>query len=193
MEVTILKATERSENPKNARKAGFTPGVLNEHDTTSTSVQFDSAELNKLLVKHGSNAKVWIEMNKKKRFGVIKEVQKSPVEGKVIHVSIQLISKDQEIKMILPITFHGREDLTNRSLELHVTKSEIEVEGKASLMPDTVLIDVSKRALGDIITMVDFVLPKGITMLDAKHETYATIKVRRGALVEEPAEATPAQ
>ncbi|HYE69289.1 MAG TPA: hypothetical protein VEA58_11800, partial [Anaerovoracaceae bacterium] len=84
MEVTILKAAERSEKPKHVRNAGFTPGVLNGPGTTSASVQFESKALNRIIIDHGMNAKLWVEIGSEKKFGYIKEVQTHPVERKII-------------------------------------------------------------------------------------------------------------
>ncbi len=191
MEETILKATMRTESPKKTREAGFTPGVLNEHDTTSTSVQFDTPSLIKVIAKHGSNAKVWVEMDKKKRFGFVKEVQRHPVEGKIIHVAIQLMSKDQDVKMRLPIAFHGRDELEHRLLQVHVYKADMEVVAKATLMPDMVVTDVSKKGEGDSITLADFNLPKELRVSDAENEIYAMIRAKKEIPVEEPEEVKP--
>ena len=193
MEETILRATVRTESPKKIRNSGFTPGVLNESDTTSTAVQFDTIALNKVLARHGSNAKIWVSMETGKRFGYIKEVQKHPVEAKVLHVSIQLLTKGQEVKMHLPITFHGRDGLEHLSLQLQVLKSEIEVEGIGTDMPDTVMSDLTAKKLGDTITAADFNLPKGIRVLDAPQEIYAVIKAARAAVVEEVEEVKPVE
>ncbi len=191
MEETILKATVRRDAPQKVRKAGFTPGVLNESDTTSTTVQFDTLALNKVLTRHGPNAKIWVEMDKKKRFGFIKEVQRHPVEGKVIHIAVQLLAKDQEVKMHLPVVFHGREELEHRFLQVQVHKAEIEVMGKATLMPDAVAADVSKLESGDTITAKNFNLSKEMKILDEENEIYAVIKTMKEEVVEEPEEVKP--
>lgn len=188
MEETILKAMKRTEAPKTVRKAGFIPGVLNESDTTSTSVQFETTVLNKIISKHGPNAKIWINIDGKKEFGFIKEIQRHPVEGKVIHISVQLVKMDQEIKMHIPIAFHGRDELEHKFLQLQVYKSEVEVTGKASSMPDTIVADITKKELGDDITVVDFHFPKEIKILDAADEIYAVIKAVKEEIVEEVAE-----
>jgi large subunit ribosomal protein L25 len=188
MEETILKATVRTESPKKARQAGFTPGVLNEHDTTSTSVQFETPVLNKVISKHGPNAKIWVEMGKKKRFGFIKEVQRHPVEGKVIHIAVQLMKENQEVKMHLPIAFHGRDELEHRLLQVHIYKADMEVVAKAALMPDVVVTDVSKKQAGDTVSLADFKLPAGLRVLDGEHEIYAVVKVAKEIHAEEPAE-----
>lgn len=185
MEKTILMAEVRDENPKKARDAGFIPGVLNGPKTTSTSVKFEASALNRILVAHGTNAKVWIDMNGEKTFGFIKEVQKDPVDKRVLHVSVLLVTKDQDVKMQLPITYHGREELENKFLLLQIYKTEIDVIGKTDLMPDVVIVDVSQKELGDSITAKDLRLPKGLHITDQENEVYAHIKAARAVVVEE--------
>lgn len=192
MEETILKAIARSDSPNKIRKAGFVPGALNGEGTTSTSVQFEAGAVNKIIAKHGSNAKIWVEFGEEKKFGYIMEVQKHPVDAKVIHVSIKLVSADQEIKVRLPIMIHGSEELEHKLLQVQVYKSEIEVMGKATLMPDTVTVDVSKKELGETITAIDFNLPKEIKILEPENETFAVIKAAKEDVVETPAEVKPA-
>ncbi|HWQ77562.1 MAG TPA: 50S ribosomal protein L25 [Anaerovoracaceae bacterium] len=195
MEVTILKATERSEKPKKVRDAGFIPGVLNAPGTTSASVQFETKALNRIIMKHGTNAKIWVELGSEKKFGFVKEVQTHPVQRNIIHVAIQLVSQDQEIKMQLPILFQGSDELEQRLLRVHVNKSEVEVVGKAALIPDMAVVDVSEKKSEDNVTAIDFHLPAEIKILDPEHEVYAIIKAIREGIAEKPEEeeATPAE
>ncbi len=188
MEETVLKAIERSDKPNRVRQNGFIPGVLNEPDTTSISVQFDAAELNKTIANHGTKAKLWIEVNGKKKFGLIKEVQSNPVKGVILHVSIQVVQQDKDVKLQLPIALHGHDNLRHRMLQAQVLKSEIEVLGKATLMPDVVTVDLSKKELGDSVTAKDFDLHPDIQILDAEDEAYAVIKAVRETTAEGPAE-----
>jgi len=192
MEEIILKTMLRTDTPKKVRLAGFIPGVLNESDLTSTSVQFVGTELNKIISKHGSNAKVWVTIGDDKKFGFIKEVQKSPLDRKIIHIAIQLVSKDQEIKMQLPISYHGREELEHKQLQVQVYKAEIDVSGKAVLMPDVIIVDVSKKELGDTITAADLNISAEIKIHDAENEIYAVIKAIKEVVEEEPEEAAAA-
>jgi len=188
MEEIILKTMLRTDTPKKVRLAGFIPGVLNASDLTSTSVQFVGTELNKIISKHGSNARVWVTIGDDKKFGFIKEVQKSPVDRKIIHIAIQLISKDQEVKMQLPIAFHGRDELENKQLQVQVYKAEVDVSGKAALMPDLLIVNVSKKELGDTITAADLNISAEIKVLDAEDEIYAVIKAVKEVVEEEPEE-----
>jgi len=182
MKDKTLKATVRSGNAKQVRDAGFIPGVLNDHAAISTSVQFEAAPLNKVIAQHGVNAKIWVKLDDEKTYGYIKEVQRNPVEGKVIHVAVQLVGKDQNVHLPLPIVFHGREDLESRQLQLHVYKQEIEVSGTTELMPAVAVIEVSKKEAGDSVTGADLNLPKGIKLVDPETEIFAVIKMARKGL-----------
>lgn len=192
MEKTIIKATGRSADAKIAKNSGFIPGVLNGPGTASTSVSFEIIPMNKIIAKHGKNAKLWVELDNEKKFGFIKEVQRHPVEGKLIHVAIQMLAKDQEVKMQLPITYHGSAELEHKMLQLQVYKSEIKVSGIGANMPDSVMVDVSAKESGDNVTAADFDLPKDIVILDSEDEIYAGIKTVREEMVEEPEAVKPA-
>jgi large subunit ribosomal protein L25 len=183
MEETILDAVERTMQPKRCREAGFTPGVLyGDSVTNAITVQFETAALKKILATHGSNAKVWVKYGGNKKFGFVKEVQRHPVTAKVTHIDVFLVSQDHEVKMQIPITFEGRDSLDNVQLQVH--KSEIEVLGKAALMPEAVVVDVSTMALGDTITSVNFNLDKQLKITDSENEVYGIITVLRELAVE---------
>ena len=192
MEAIILKTMMRTESPKKVRKAGFVPGVLNESDTTSTSVQFEAAALQKVISQHGSNAKVWVALGESKKFGLIKEIQKSPLDRNIVHVSVQLVSLDQDVKMQIPITYHGREELEHRMLHVQVYKLDIDVSGRADAMPDTVSVDVSGKEAGDMITAAELNLSADITVQNDDNEIYAVIKPVRVIKEEEPEETAEA-
>lgn len=193
MENTIIKATGRNGTTKIIKNSGIIPGVLNGPGTTSTSVTFESKLLDKIIAEHGKNAKLWVELDNKKEFGFIKEVQRHPVEKKIIHVSIQLLSKGQEVKMDLPIIYHGNVELEHKLLQLQVYKSEVKVSGIGANMPDSVVVNVSEKEFGDNITAIDLNLPKEIIILDSDNEIYAGIKGIRVEQAEEPEEVKPAE
>ena len=174
MEETILNAVVRTMDPKQCRVAGFTPGVLyGDSITNAISVQFESGDLKRIIASHGARAKVWVNLGEDKKFGFIKELQRDPVTLKLIHTDIFIVSQDHEVKMLIPIDFEGRENLDN--VMLQVQKPEIEVMGKAVLMPDSVTVDVSNLVLGDTITAKSFTLDQQIKVTDSEDEVYATI------------------
>jgi large subunit ribosomal protein L25 len=186
MKETVLKTDLRTGSPKQVRAEGFIPGVLHGPGTQSASVQFEKSAFIRILTKHGSNAKVWIELNKEKHFGILKEIQKDPLDKSIIHVTFHLVEQNQEIKMIVPVVFNGRDDLENRFLMLQTLKEHVEVSGKASSMPESIVVDVTGKQLNDFVTTSDLVLPKNVRILSSENETYAHVRELRQIGVAEP-------
>lgn len=176
MEEVILEAVARLKQSGKFKEIGFVPGVLYGDDITgATSVMFDSIALKKVISHHGSNAKVWIKLDNTKKFGFIKDVQKDAISGNLTHIDVQIVAKDHEIKMQIPVVFKGDDNLKNIQLELQVYKSEINVSGKMALMPDAIYVDVSEKKLGDAITVKDFELDKQINVIENEDEVYGVI------------------
>lgn len=153
MQEVILEAVERVKQSGKFKEDGYVPGVLyGDGITNAASVKFDEKALNKILSEHGPNAKIWINYMDSKKFGFIKEVQRKPMSAAVMHLDVQIVSKDHEIKRQIPIIYKGEDTLKTRQLQLQVYKTDITVFGKIAVIPDSVYVDVSESQLGDTIT-----------------------------------------
>lgn len=189
MKQTVLKAASRTASLKQARQAGFIPGVLHGPGAASTPVQFERSDFLRLLHMHGSNAKIWIELGKEKHFGILKEIQKDPLDRSIVHVTVHLVSQDQEIKVHTLLVFSGREDLENRSLMLQTVKEQVELSGKAASIPEAIHVDVTGKVFGDAVTTKDIRVPKGVRILDGDDELFAVVRELYHGTAAEPAEA----
>lgn len=176
MEKTVLKADLRQDKPSVIRRKGYVPGVLHGPGTLSTSVQFKGTDLIRAFAKHGSNAKIYVKLNNKSSYAIVKEVQYDPVDRQIVHVMIHLVSQDQEIKMTVPIAYIGREELENRLLTLQIVKPEIDLTGRAAAMPEAITVDVTGKQIDDAITSEELGLAGELTILDAEDELYAIVK-----------------
>jgi large subunit ribosomal protein L25 len=183
MSEIILDATERK-NGK-FKESGFVPGILyGDGVETATAVKFDEKSLNRILSSNGNSAKLWININNSKKFGFIKEVQRKHLTRNVTHVDIQIVSKDHEIKIQIPVNFKGEDVLKSRQLQLQIHRTELTVFGKMDLMPDSIDIDVSDMNSGDTITINNFGLDK---LLKTENEdvVFATVVNLRAQQAEE--------
>lgn len=189
----VLNAQPRIKKTKKFREEGFIPGVLyGDAVAKADSVKFEEPALKKILSQHGSNVKLWVKLGEDKKFGFIKEIQRHPVSNKIIHVDIQLTSKDHEIKDQIPIVFKGEDKLRMRQLQLIVNKSDVEVLGKIDLIPESISVDVAEKSLGDTITVKDLGLNKQLKIHDKQEEIYASIsKIEDNVSEEETDEEAP--
>ena len=189
MNETILDAFERIPTKHKFNEEGFIAAVMyGDKIQEAISVKIELESLIKILKKHGSNAKVWVKYGEEKRFGFVKEIQRHPVSAKINHIDIQIVSLDQEVKLQLPITFNGEDNLIDNLLELNVYKTEIDVFGTMAIMPDYVTIDVAERKLGDTVTIKDFDLNEKIKVTDEEDVIYAAIVARKEIVEEEEEE-----
>ncbi|MGI6299073.1 MAG: 50S ribosomal protein L25 [Saccharofermentanales bacterium] len=179
MKETTLLAQNRTGKPKQLRREGFIPGVLNSSDTTSFSVQFEAGPLKKLVSQQGPSAKLRVSMDGTESVGFIKEIQRNPVDSSIVHVAIQLVRQDESIRLALPITYHNREDLEYRDLLLTIVKAEVTVAGKPADMPNHIAVDLTGREADSTITPEELNLPAGLELQDAEDEIYAVVKQAR--------------
>jgi len=186
MEKVILNAFERTAGNKRFKEDGFIAGVIyGDSVKVATSVKFELLPLRKILAQHGANAKVWVKLGEDMKFGFVKEIQRHPVTAKINHIDVQLVSQNHEIKLQIPIAFKGEEALLARTLQLQVLKSDIDVFGKMTLMPDAVSFDVSEMNFGDTVTIKNFTLDAEIKINDKDDEVYATVVEVKEQLEEE--------
>lgn len=193
MNPTTLDAFERILTKKKFNEEGFIAGVIyGDKVNGAKSVKIEVEPLIKILKKHGSNAKVWIKYGEEKKFGFVKEIQRHPVSANITHIDLQIVSIDHEVKLQLPITFSGEENLIDNLLELKIYKTEMDVFGTMAVMPDYVTVDVADRKLGDSVTIKDFVLDEKIKVTDEEDEVYAAVIARKEQAEDEEVIVEPA-
>ncbi|KAF0092585.1 MAG: ribosomal protein L25 Ctc-form [Fusobacteria bacterium] len=186
MEKIIIKALERPKKTGKFKEQGFVPGVLyGEGMEGSASVKFDAAVIRNLISQHGSNAKIWVDYNGTKKFGFVKATQSDMLSNKLLHIDIQVIAKDQKMKIQIPIRFIGEEVLKAKDLELHISKHEVTVIGDMNKMPESIEVDVSELELGGQVTYEDFKLDESL-VTDEKELAYGVINHLKLMKVEEP-------
>lgn len=194
MEDIILNAYERQKIRKFKEK-GFIPGVIyGDSMKETTPVKFQFQALQKLLNRYGDHAKIWVMINGEKKFGFIKDVQKHPVSHNLQHIDVQAVSKDHEVKIQVPIVFHGEEALNSKLLQLQVQKNIVDIMGKVGDIPDNIVIDVSEMDASDAVTEEHLSLNENIKLIH-EGEIYATIahpklKMEESETAEEEAETT---
>lgn len=193
MDESFIEALDRTEKLSKIRLDGFVPGVIHgEGFVYGKPVKFNMAALQKVISKHGSKAKVWVKVDDSKKIGVIKEIQREPVSGKIYHVDMQLVSMDHDLKTKIPIIFHGKNKLEAKRLVLHVYKSEIEISGNPQSMPESIVVDVEGKGLDYSITLKDMHFDNTIKVHEHDSEVFAVISEIRSK-IESPKEETPVE
>jgi large subunit ribosomal protein L25 len=161
-----LAAEARTPNvPKGhqLRKTGRVPGVYYNAKRDVKYISFDKFELNRLLRKE--MAVLDLKVGGESLPCVIREVQRHPVFGDIIHVDLYGVDLTQNVRVRIPV--HAVGVAIGVKLQggvLDTVLYEIEIEGLPDAIPTHVDLDVSELNVGDSIRFEDIKI-EGVTIV----------------------------
>jgi large subunit ribosomal protein L25 len=189
-----LKAQERTEfgsrTSRRLRRAGLVPGVVYGGGSEARAFQVDEREARNVLVHGGALIEVQIDGGQAVPV-VVKEQQRGPVRGELLHLDLQEVRLDEEIEADVAIELLGIDEapgVKEGGVMEHVTH-EITISALPTAIPESIPADVSGMDIGDTLQLdgvlapegVEFVLPEG---QNAEEVTIATLSPPR--IEEEP-------
>jgi len=191
MDNATLQVLERTEKPQKVRKDGFTPGVIyGEGIEKGISIKFEMTKLKQLLTTNIKNAKLYVQVGKDSKYCIIKEYQRRPITGEIIHMDFQSVLANEIVKLKVPVMYTGTATLEFKNLVLQINISELELEGRVNLLPETIEIDISEKNVGDKIVLKDLELASNIKIHADENEILAVIVAPKVYAEEETTETT---
>ncbi|NUO18755.1 50S ribosomal protein L25 [bacterium] len=165
-----LSAESRTPNqPKGhqLRKSGRVPGVYYNANRDVKYVSFDRFELNRLLRKE--MAVLDLTIGGQKLPCVIREVQRHPVFGDIIHVDLFGVDLTKSVRVHVPVHAVGVPyGVKLQGGVLDIVIYEVEIECLPDAMPAHIDLDVNELKVGDALRIEDIKLD-GITVLGDPH------------------------
>jgi len=175
MRVATLTALPRNGKGKKSRREGFIPGVVYGREIKSLPVKFVKREFLKVLREHGERPRVKLIIDNQEKMALVKDIEKEPITGEVLHVDLQLVAAGQKITCDIPIKFIGREKLKSKGLILQVNIDSINVTGEATVIPEHFVVDVGDKNNGDVVTIEDLNIHPEIQITDLPEDAIAVI------------------
>lgn len=179
-----------SRTARRLRRQGFVPGVVYTGGEEARPFQADAHDLS-LFINEG-HALFDLEIEGEGKVPVVvKEEQRHPVRGDLIHIDCQQVDLEQEIQADVAIELTGAEDapgVKEGGILEHVTR-EITIEALPTDIPDEgITVDVSAMVIGDTVQLDSVTPPEGVKFVaDAPEEvTIATLNPPRVVEEEEP-------
>jgi large subunit ribosomal protein L25 len=140
---------------KKLRSEFLIPAVVYGLGNPSINLEIGYNEFVKLFREAGETTLVTLKFDNKSKKVLIKDIQKDPVSGKVIHASFLEVNLKVKIKAMIPVTVIGEEVspvLKSGTGILNLIQQEIEVEALPGDLPQEFIVDVSKlENIGDEI------------------------------------------
>jgi len=195
----LLRANVRTEvgkNPiKQVRSAHFIPGVLYGHHIDNVNIKIDEHDFDKFYKRHGIGASLDLEIDGKKTFVLLKDVQYNSMKNLTYHVEFQALSKGEKIKVKIPVHYLNKDKIPAGFIfqELH---HEIEMQVLPKDLIEYVEIDLSEATTDTTVTLADVSKLKSdaYELLDQPDTLLFTITESKVHLELEPdLETTPAE
>ncbi|WP_339137001.1 MAG: 50S ribosomal protein L25 [Candidatus Electrothrix sp. GW3-4] len=148
-----------------------TPAVVYSKGEEALALQFDEATLYKdLLFIHGRNAVISLDIegdSAEKRHVLVREIQKDPVQEKVLHIDFQEIDLDRPRKFKVDLRLTGVAKGVDMGGDLTVSKYSVVLQGCPLDVPDEIIADItSLERGGEGLSCGDLAIPENVKMLD---------------------------
>jgi len=190
-----LKAQERSEfgsrTSRRLRRAGLVPGVVYGGGSEARAFQAPEREVRNVLVHGGALIDVEIEGSRAVPV-VIKEQQRDPVRGSLVHLDLQEVKLDEAIHADVAVELIGAEDapgVKNGGGVLEHVTHQVTISALPTAIPESIPADVSAMEIGDTLQLSAVPAPEGVEYVlaegtEADEVTIATLSPPR--VEEEP-------
>jgi large subunit ribosomal protein L25 len=160
MEDTKLIAKKRdmrgSSNARRLRKSGSLPGVVYGEGKEAAPVEIETHAFNQLLHHHASDTMITsISLEGKEMQVLVKEVQRHPTTGEVIHVDLTKIVAGQAINVDILLDLTGEAAGVKEGGVLEQVMHSIPVECLPKDLVESIEVDVSEMGIGDTLCVSD--------------------------------------
>lgn len=125
------------------RQEGLIPGVVYGKNEDTEHIQVSGKDFTRVYNIAGTTTMIDLELNGDVSPVLIKEVQTHPFKNQFLHVDFQKLKMDEKIKLTVPITLIGRENIQQTDGVLVQQLDEIEIECFPKDIPESVEVDVS--------------------------------------------------
>jgi len=156
------------------RRQGKVPAVIYGAGRDPRNLMFDHNKVLRQLEDPSFYSSILnIKVGEKSRAAIVKDIQRHPSKKQIIHIDLQRIVEDEQIKMQIPIHYLGEEDAVGVKIGGGtVTKlmTELEISCLPKDLPEFLEVDISDLELDQMLNVSDISLPEGVEISDIMKE-----------------------
>ncbi len=189
-----LEVNERTEfgsrTSRRLRRGGLVPGIVYGGGNEPRPFQVPERDVRAVLTHGGALIDLRFDGSAPTPV-VVKEQQRDPVRGRLLHLDLLEVKLDEEIQAEVPIELLGAEEapgVKEGGVLEHVTH-QITIEALPTEIPESIPADVSGMSIGDTLQLGAVTAPEGVKFalgegVDPDEVTIATLSPPR--VEEEP-------
>ncbi len=181
---------------KRIRRAGDVPAILY-GGTKSEPVSVDPKAVLRMIQGHeGTTQLLTLKFEGADggdRMAVIRDLQFDPVSERLLHVDLQEVSATRAITVRVAVRPVGEAiGVKDTKGILNLVLHELDVSCLPTAIPNRIDADVTRLAIGDVLTVSDLQAPEGVRILNDPGQAIATVSPPMAEEVAAPAAAPTA-
>jgi large subunit ribosomal protein L25 len=193
--LTAEKRTVIGKHVKQLRRQGWVPGVMYGHGFDSVPLRFEKRSLRHVLSKVGGSQliSITIEGNKQPEMALVRDVQRDPIRGSLLHVDFYRVRMTERLTTEVPLVIVGESPVAEaREGILLQGISSIAVECLPGDLVDAIEVDLTDLVeIDQALYVRDLAVPAGIDVLTDLDEMVARVVPLEAEEVEEEEEVIP--
>ena len=173
----IQKRTTEGKKVKTLRNQGITTIHLYGSEFDSASMQVKMSELIDILNLAGFSSPITLNDGKNDIIAFAREVQRHPLTEQILHVDFQIVGKDDQVEVEVPINLIGESPaVKNLGGVLIKLMETIRVSSKVDSVPKSLELDISViESLEQSILVGEIEIAEGVQIVS--DETFAVARV----------------
>ncbi len=159
------------------REENFVPGVIYGKDEETEHIKVERRMFEKVYKSAGTSTLIDLELEGKTAPVLIKEVQMHPFKNQYLHVDFQKLNMNETVKLTIPITLIGRDNIKLQPSILMQQLDEIEIECLPKDIPQSIEVEVSDITFDTPIFVSDLEIfnNENITILREADDVIASL------------------
>jgi large subunit ribosomal protein L25 len=184
----VPRITASKGHLKQLRATGLVPGVVYGKKSEPATVAVDAKDLSAILSSAtGANTLVDLTLDGKLDTVMIKELRRDILlADRLLHVDFVRISLLEKLEVQVPLVFTGEPIGVDEGGILQPLLREIYLKVLPTEIPETLELDISGLAVGQILTAADLEIPANAELITEPTEAVVTVVAPR--IVEEDAD-----
>lgn len=167
-EITLKATTGRALGTgpaKRLRAEGKIPAVVYGLDADPVAVTVDWRPLREALTTEaGLNALIDLDLDGEVALTIVKELQRHPIRGDVLHIDFLRVSADAAIAVDVPVVLEGEaKAVESENGVVDQVLATLTINAKPADIPNEITVDISGLVIGEAIRVGDLQLPAGVT------------------------------
>lgn len=170
------------------RERGYIPAVVYGSSMNTLPLEINYKEIESFIRNYSTNGLVGLNIGGASYTVFIKEVQRDPITGKIIHIDFQQVSHNEKVHVTVPVILSGRSLVESRGSIIQQQVRDIEVECFAGNIPKAFEFDISNFRPGDTLKVADMEFGEEISIIQDPQSVIASIAFAKNNMDEEEEE-----